>query len=100
MIQFKISEGVGIIHLNRPEKYHSFVREMALNLQKVLSQCKNDEEIRSILITATGKAFCAGQDLIEATQKEGPSLTEIVEEHYNPIIKQIRCIEKPVIAAV
>tara|TARA_B100001540_G_scaffold46500_2_gene41529 strand:+ start:840 stop:1610 length:771 start_codon:yes stop_codon:yes gene_type:complete len=100
MIQFKISEGVGIIHLNRPEKYHSFVREMALNLQKVLSQCKNDEEIRSILITATGKAFCAGQDLIEATQKEGPSLTEIVEEHYNPIIKQIRSIEKPVIAAV
>ena len=100
MIQFEIKEGVGKITLNRPEKYHSFVREMALGLQDALDKCNNDNSVRAILITATGKAFCAGQDLGEATDPNGPDLTQIVQEHYNPIIKKIRNIEKPVVAAV
>jgi len=100
MIQYELIEGVGKITLNRPEKYHSFVREMALQLQEVLDNCKEDKAVRAILITATGKAFCAGQDLGEATDPNGPELTKIVQEHYNPIIKKIRNIEKPVVAAV
>ena len=100
MIQFEIVDGVGKITLDRPEKYHSFIREMALQLQDKLDLCNNNKEIRSILITATGKAFCAGQDLAEATDENGPDLTQIVQEHYNPIIKKIRTIEKPVVAAV
>ena len=59
MIQFEIIDGVGKITLNRPEKYHSFVREMALQLQDALDECKQKKEIRAILITASGKAFCA-----------------------------------------
>ena len=100
MIQFEIKEGVGKMTLNRPEKYHSFVREMALQLQDALDKCNNDKSVRAILITATGKAFCAGQDLGEATDPNGPDLTQIVQEHYNPIIKKIRNMEKPVVAAV
>ena len=100
MIQFEIKEGVGKMTLNRPEKYHSFVREMALQLQDALDKCNNDKSVRAILITATGKAFCAGQDLREATAPNGPDLTQIVQEHYNPIIKKIRNMEKPVVAAV
>ena len=100
MIQFEIVSGVGKITLNRPEKYHSFVREMALQLQKKLDNCNEDKEVRAILITATGKAFCAGQDLGEATDPNGPELTKIVQEHYNPIIRKIRNIEKPIVAAV
>ncbi len=100
MIQFEIVSGVGKITLNRPEKYHSFVREMALKLQKTLDKCNDNKEVRSILITATGKAFCAGQDLGEATDPNGPELTKIVQEHYNPIIRKIRNIEKPIVAAV
>ena len=100
MIQFEIKEGVGKMTLNRPEKYHSFVREMALQLQDALNKCNNDKSVRAILITATGKAFCAGQDLGEATDPNGPDLTQIVQEHYNPIIKKIRNMEKPVVAAV
>ena len=100
MIQLTILNGVGKITLDRPDKYHSFVKEMALQLQEKLTECKENQEIRAVLITASGKAFCAGQDLIEATNPEGPSLTQIVEEHYNPIIKIIREIEKPVVAAV
>ena len=73
---------------------------MALELQEALNKCKNNKNVRAILITSKGKAFCAGQDLIEATDPNGPSLTQIVEEHYNPIITSIRNIEKPVVAAV
>ena len=100
MIQFEIIEGVGKITLNRPEKYHSFVREMALQLQKKLDECSDNNKVRSILITASGKAFCAGQDLEEAIDPSIPSISKIIQEHYNPIIRKIRKMEKPVIAAV
>ena len=100
MIQFKKIGKVGKIILSRPDKYNSFVQEMALELQKKLDECRSDETIRCILITGAGKAFCAGQDLKEAIDPEGPEIEEIVRKHYNPIIQKIREIEKPVIAAV
>ena len=100
MIQFEIINNVGKITLNRPGKYHSFIKDMAIQLQNILDKFNENKSIRAIMITATGKAFCAGQDLAEATDKNGPSLTEIVEYHYNPIIRKIRNIEKPVVAAV
>ncbi|MBC8474253.1 MAG: enoyl-CoA hydratase/isomerase family protein [Cryomorphaceae bacterium] len=100
MIKYEIIDGVGKITLNRPDKYHSFIREMALQLQKALDKCNENNEVRAILITANGKAFCAGQDLGEATDPNGPNLTQIIQEHYNPIIRKIRNIEKPVVAAV
>lgn len=100
MIKKQIKNQIAILTLDRPEKYHSFVKEMALDLQIKLDECKNDENIRCILITGSGKAFCAGQDLSEAIDENGPGLKKIVEKHYNPIIRKIRNIEKPIIAAV
>jgi len=100
MIKFEILEGVGKITLDRPEKYHSFVREMALQLQDTLDQCNNNDKVRAIFITASGKAFCAGQDLAEAIDPSIPSISKIIQEHYNPIIRKIRNIEKPIVAAV
>ena len=100
MIKYEITNGVAKITLNRPEKFHSFVREMALQLQEKLDDCNVNKDVRAILITAEGKAFCAGQDLSEATDPNGPELTKIVQEHFNPIIRKIRNIEKPVVAAV
>ena len=100
MIQFEKIEAVAKITLNRPEKYNSFVREMALELQNILDECSQDKTVRSILITGAGKAFCSGQDLKEAIDPEGPEIEEIVRKHFNPIIQKIRGIEKPVIAAV
>lgn len=73
---------------------------MALQLQAHLDDCSADPVVRVIVITGLGKAFCAGQDLAEATDPEGPGLETIVRDHYNPIILKIRTIEKPVIAAV
>ncbi len=93
-------EGVLKITLNRPEKYNSFVREMALDLQGVLKEAANDESVRCVYLTGNGKAFCAGQDLAEATDPEGPELTKIVTEHYNPIIIEMRTLEKPIVCAV
>lgn len=92
--------GIGVITLNRPEKYNSFNREMALLLQEALDDCEKDEAIRCIYITGAGKAFCAGQDLAEAIEPSGPELEQIVREHYNPIIRRLRAIEKPIVAAV
>jgi 2-(1,2-epoxy-1,2-dihydrophenyl)acetyl-CoA isomerase len=92
--------GVCTLKLNRPEVFNSFNRSMALALQKALDECELDQKIRAIVITGEGKAFCAGQDLGEAVDPEGPDLSTIVEEHYNPIILRIRNIEKPIIAAV
>lgn len=99
-IQFEQVDSLGVITLNRADKLNSFVREMALEMQAALKSCADNDEIRAILVTGEGRAFCAGQDLAEAISEDGPELTKIVEEHYNPIITLIRSIEKPVIAAV
>lgn len=88
------------ITLNRPDKYNSFVREMALALQEQLQEAAQSPTIRCVYLTGAGKAFCAGQDLAEATDPEGPELSKIVQEHYNPLIKLIREHPKPVVAAV
>ena len=89
-----------IIKLNRPDKFNSFNREMAFELHNALDNAENNENIRAIVLTGTGKAFCAGQDLAEAIDPNGPGIAKIVDEHYNPIILRLRSIEKPIIAAV
>jgi 2-(1,2-epoxy-1,2-dihydrophenyl)acetyl-CoA isomerase len=101
MVINTISEnGVLTIRLNRPEVFNSFNKEMAISLQNILDEAKNNELIRAIVLTGEGKAFCAGQDLAEATDPNGPELQTIVRDHYNPIILKLRSIEKPIIAAV
>lgn len=102
-MSFIISEmqnKVMIITLNRADKFNSFNREMALELQQILDKAEADENVRAIVLTGSGKAFCAGQDLAEAIDANGPGISRIVSEHYNPIILKIRKIEKPIIAAV
>lgn len=93
-------DGVLTLTLNRPSVFNSFNRSMALQLQAELDRCSTDDNIRAVVLTGEGKAFCAGQDLAEATDPQGPALQEIVSKHYNPIILKIRALEKPVIAAV
>ena len=101
MIINTISEnGVLTITLNRPEVFNSFNKEMAISLQNILNDAESNELIRAIVLTGEGKAFCAGQDLAEATDPNGPELQTIVRDHYNPIILKLRSIEKPIIAAV
>ena len=99
-IKKEVLNGVATITLSRPDVYNSFNREMAMQMHDAIDDCQNDEEVRCIVITGEGKAFSAGQDLNEVIDPEGPEIVKIVGEHYNPIIKRIRKIEKPFIAAV
>lgn len=100
-ISFEITNKVAYITLNRPEVFNSFNREMALALQDVLKDVATNDEVRAILLTGNGKAFCAGQDLKEVTDPElNPGFKAILEEHYNPVIQLIRETPKPIVAAV
>lgn len=99
-ILFEKKEQLGIITLNRADKLNSFNRNMALAIQSTLDQCNADKEIRCVVITGAGKAFSAGQDLAEVVDPEAPGMSQILSEHYNPIIKRIRNLQKPVVAAV
>jgi 2-(1,2-epoxy-1,2-dihydrophenyl)acetyl-CoA isomerase len=65
-----------------------------------LDACAVDDNVRVVVIKGEGKAFCAGQDLAEVIDPEGPEMKNIVGKHYNPIVLKIRNLEKPVIAAV
>jgi len=96
----EIKNNVAIVTLNRPEKFNSFNREMALLLQTILDECNTDEEVRCVLITGNGKAFSAGQDIGELTGENAVGMDKILPEHFNPIIKKIRGLHKPVVCAV
>ena len=99
-IILEIKNNIAFITLNRPEKYNAFNRAMALSFQKALDDCENDSDVRCVYITGMGKAFCAGQDLSEVTDPNGPGMENILKEHYNPIVSKIRNLNKPVMAAV
>ncbi|MFT3909453.1 MAG: enoyl-CoA hydratase-related protein [Ferruginibacter sp.] len=99
-VLFEIKNNVAFITLNRPEKFNSFNREMSLLLQKHLDDCAASDDIRCVYITGAGKAFSAGQDLSEVTGDEPMGIDRILSEHYNPIIRRIRSLRKPVVAAI
>lgn len=89
--------------LNRPDVLNSFDRPMAKLLQKHLDDAREDNNVRALLLTGAGRAFCAGQDLAEAMPPDGstpPPIEDIVAESYNPIIRKLRALEKPVVCAV
>ena len=99
LINFSVQNGVGKIILNRPDVLNSFKMEMAIEMQSALDTCASDKTVRAVLITGAGRAFCAGQDLAAATAP-GADIKVIVEKQYNPIIRKIRNLEKPVVCAV
>ncbi|RMG79771.1 MAG: 2-(1,2-epoxy-1,2-dihydrophenyl)acetyl-CoA isomerase [Bacteroidetes bacterium] len=99
-IDIKIQNNYAVLTLNRTDKFNAFIRPMSLELQEKLDECAQNKEVRAVLLTATGKAFCAGQDLGEAIDPNGPDIEKIVNEHYNPIVRRLRSIEKPVVCGV
>lgn len=99
-ILFQISNGVAYITLNRPDKLNAFNREMAMLLQARLDESASLHEVRCVYLTGSGKGFSAGQDLAEVTDPQGPTMSQILGDHYNPIVRKIRNMPKPVVAAV
>lgn len=99
-VSVTLTESIAVLTLNRPDKFNSFNREMALALQDALDKYSDHPDVRCIVITGTGKAFCAGQDLAEVIDPKGPGIKVIVGEHYNPIIRRMRTVNVPVLCAV
>lgn len=103
MITTELTNGIFTITLNRPNKLNSFNFEMADQMKEALMVAEANDEVRCVLLTGAGRAFCAGQDLAEATEVSNDpdrDLSEIVHHTYLPIIKGIRELEKPVVCAV
>lgn len=99
-ITFSIENAVARITFNRPQVFNSMHHAMRMEILEALDRCAADEGVRAVYITGTGKAFCAGEDLQEVTDPNGPSLTEIIGTGYNPMVLKIRNLVKPVVAAV
>jgi 2-(1,2-epoxy-1,2-dihydrophenyl)acetyl-CoA isomerase len=85
---------------NRPEVFNAMHTAMRREVLEVLDTCAEDESVRVVYITGAGKAFCAGQDLQEIVDPNGPELSDILSKGYNPIVEKIRTLKKPVLAAV
>jgi len=103
-VRWDLTEAVGTILLNRPQAHNALTAEMKTALLAALRRAAASPEVRAVLITGAGPAFCAGQDLREhaevLTAAQTGAAMDTVREHYNPIVLAIRSMPKPVIAAV
>jgi 2-(1,2-epoxy-1,2-dihydrophenyl)acetyl-CoA isomerase len=97
-ILYEVKEGAGWITLNRPDVLNAFNAQMNKEVTKVLKEASRDPEVRAIVITGAGRAFCSGQDL--QSVKEEADFGDVLRKLYNPMIQQLAAIEKPVIAAI
>ena len=91
------------ITLNRPEKLNSFNEAQHRALKAALDAAAKDDSVRAILLTGAGRGFCAGQDLSDRVQPEGgaaPDLGATIEAFYNPLIRTMRALNKPIVCAV
>ncbi len=98
-----LADGVLTLTLNRPDKLNSFNEEMHLALRAGLERAHADAEVRAVLLTGAGRGFCAGQDLGNRDPRKGgpaPDLGHTLDTFYNPNLRLIRGLEKPVICAV
>jgi 2-(1,2-epoxy-1,2-dihydrophenyl)acetyl-CoA isomerase len=95
-LQYENKNGVTTITLNRPDRFNAFNNEMSYELQDALKAVKRDKECRVVVLTGAGKAFCSGQDLKDIAG-EKRNLSESLYKRYNPIIKAMRNLEKPII---
>lgn len=96
-------DGFAVITLNRPDKLNSFNEEQHLALRAALEACESEDDCRAIVLTGAGRGFCAGQDLSDrdpAMLGDAPDLGGTLEAFYNPLVRQLRKMDKPVICAV
>lgn len=102
-IEYEVVDGVALLKLNRPDSLNSFTSDMHAEVREVLNLAAQDKTVRAVLLTGNGRGFCAGQDLNDravAPGKSMPDLGDSVEKNYNPLIRLLTTMEKPVICAV
>ena len=99
-IQYTVEGGVATIMLNRPDVFNAFNDDQSYELQDALKQAKRDKQVRVIVLTGAGKAFCSGQDLKAIAGAKNRSLRDSLDKRYNPIIKAMRSMPKPIIGKI
>jgi 2-(1,2-epoxy-1,2-dihydrophenyl)acetyl-CoA isomerase len=102
-VLFEVQQGYALVTLNRPDRLNSFNAEMHERLREALAAAKSREDVRAVLLTGTGRGFCAGQDLSDRVVKPGgepPDLGYTIGTFYNPLVRTLRNLEKPVVCAV
>ena len=96
-LNYSTTDGITTISLNRPEVYNALNDEITYELQDAFKQAEKDEKTRVVVFTGEGKAFCSGQDLKAASGVEKRSFAESLEKRYNPLIRRMRGMPKPII---
>ncbi len=102
-IRLDIAQGVATVTLDRPDKLNAFTDEMHGQLGHALDRIEIDRAVRAVLLTGTGRAFCAGQDLGDRAMSEvgrPVDLGDTLERLYNPLIRRIAALDRPVVCAV
>jgi 2-(1,2-epoxy-1,2-dihydrophenyl)acetyl-CoA isomerase len=99
-LDYSVEGGVARIAFNKPDVYNALNDEISYELQAAFKQVAKDDLVRVVVLTGEGKAFCAGQDLKAAMGGEKRSFSESLHKRYNPLIRQIRELKKPVIGRI
>jgi 2-(1,2-epoxy-1,2-dihydrophenyl)acetyl-CoA isomerase len=101
-IRFELDEGVATLTLNRPDRLNSFTTEMHEEVAAAVGTVESDPAIRALLLTGAGRGFCAGQDLNLREASAGGEFDAgaAIDRYYNPLVRRLRALRKPVIAAV
>jgi len=103
LVLHRLDTGVLELVLNRPDKLNAFTPEMHMALRAQIDRAAQDGAVRAVLLTVAGRGFCAGQDLGERDPRKAgpkPDLGATIGTYYNPLIRAIRALPKPVVAAV
>jgi 2-(1,2-epoxy-1,2-dihydrophenyl)acetyl-CoA isomerase len=105
-INYAVADGIATITLNRPDKLNSLTGDMALEVHSALDNAASDTSAKAVVMTGSGRAFCAGQDLADPAMSPKPGsnlpadIGNVVEAFYSPLVRRLRALPKPVICAV
>lgn len=99
-LKYSVEQGVATITLNRPDVYNALNDEITYELQDALKAVSKDDQVRVVVLTGEGKAFCSGQDLKAASGNQKRSFLQSLHKRYNPIISAMRALPKPIVGRV
>ncbi len=100
-ILYTVANGVGTITLNRPESFNAANEQLTTELQAALADAASNEDVRVLVLTGAGKAFCSGQDLKDAPKTgDKRDLRDSIQRRYNPIIRAMRQMPKPIVCGI
>lgn len=101
-VSLTLDAGIARLTLNRPDKLNSFTRQMHAELRSALDAIESDDTVRAVVLTGAGRGFCAGQDLADLSFEPGSAtdLGQLIHDNFNPLIRRLRAMPKPVIARV